>query len=694
VIVSRFLSPKLWMGSISAVAVGLLVFDDLRPRGPGPLSTVHDRHPDLDSRGDCQSCHGEGDQTMANACTECHSEIEAHIQGALGLHGTLESLVASQCALCHSDHHGGSFQLVNDRSFAIAGVSNREEFDHNLIGFDMQGGHLDVVCNQCHENANKEVLEPGEHRYLGLSSSCDSCHSDPHEGRMGRECSSCHGQESFDLLSEFDHSDIFSLRGAHATASCFDCHEPDSANSVEELASYDANPSARQCVRCHETPHSREFSTGIASMLGLLPGNSCSECHDPSDASFHELGVTLTPEQHAETGFALDHPHASLACADCHDPDAGGFEERHPGRAATECASCHEDPHAGQFATGPFSKGCLECHSDMAFDPHQFTAKEHAQTGMALTGSHLALECEACHAVDSRSGVRHFNGTAKDCSACHSDAHVGFFEKHGLEQTSSVATDCSQCHGTEAFGGKETRAFDHGQWTGFPLQGAHAQNNCSSCHTRSGTPNEDGRHLGFVHDHYGSAGGCVDCHEDPHGGRFDRPRMPKEIDGREGCARCHVETSFRLFDNGFRHAKWTGFALDGSHADLSCASCHEPLKKRTPDGRTWNRAHGRACADCHLDPHAGQFSLEGKADCSVCHEPEGDFLDLQFDHDRDTPFALDRAHEKVECSACHRSESIDGVRAVRYKPMGSECVDCHGVTKSRLRPSGGGKERK
>jgi len=52
-----------------------------------------------------------------------------------------------------------------------------------------------------------------------------------------------------------------------------------------------------------------------------------------------------------------------------------------------------------------------------------------------------------------------------------------------------------------------------------------------------------------------------------------------------------------------------------------------------------------------------------------------------FDHQRDSRFALDANHAKLECSACHRpSPTADGRTAIRFKPLGTECADCHGVT--------------
>jgi hypothetical protein len=46
-----------------------------------------------------------------------------------------------------------------------------------------------------------------------------------------------------------------------------------------------------------------------------------------------------------------------------------------------------------------------------------------------------------------------------------------------------------------------------------------------------------------------------------------------------------------------------------------------------------------------------------------------------FDHST-TRFALDGAHVSVSCGACHTPSATDG--AVRYRPLGTSCEDCHG----------------
>jgi hypothetical protein len=138
-----------------------------------------------------------------------------------------------------------------------------------------------------------------------------------------------------------------------------------------------------------------------------------------------------------------------------------------------------------------------------------------------------------------------------------------------------------------------------------------------------------------------------------------------------------VETSFRTFPKGFDHGRWTGFVLDGKHLEAACSACHTPLRKADRFGRTWGRAKSAACADCHADPHAGQFVIEGRIDCARCHRSAAAFKTLAFRHNFDSRFPLGKAHANVACDACHKPTRIGDTVVVRYRPVPRECADCH-----------------
>jgi hypothetical protein len=208
--------------------------------------------------------------------------------------------------------------------------------------------------------------------------------------------------------------------------------------------------------------------------------------------------------------------------------------------------------------------------------------------------------------------------------------------------------------------------------------GAHAQSACTVCHVPRAERDAAGRLFGRVEENFGAFEGCATCHEDPHGGRFDVARLPADVEGRTDCARCHGESSFRSLARDFEHGFWTGFALAGAHAEARCSACHAPLPGPGAEGRTLAFAAGPDCADCHEDPHAGQFADEfGRSDCRRCHDSRPADL-LSFDHERDARFALGDAHRALACDACHPRVVQEDLAFVRYRPLGTECADCHG----------------
>jgi len=675
--------PRLWIGAVSAAAVVWFVVQAVGLRAaPGPLAAVHARVPELAGRFGCSQCHGGFTRGMTASCLECHAEIEAQLAAGTGLHGTVES---GKCAQCHSEHHGEPFAMVNRLSFARAGVSDPGAFDHDLVGFAMAGAHLDLACSDCHEHADAAVLPEGAHRFLGLEQGCASCHDDPHEGRMAFACADCHHQESFAEPIYTAHDELLLLAGAHAGLDCRACHDAGDPRALEKLGRGGAL-APRQCTDCHESPHRAEFVTAVAGLVSMPAGASCVSCHRPDHTTFRDPRLDVTAAQHACSGFTLDAPHDGLACADCHDPEPlATFADRFPGRGAGDCRRCHADPHGGQFDTGPFAgEQCSACHERTRFVPHAFTADLHARAAMPLDGRHAELRCEACHELSDGGGPRLFHGTPSRCELCHEDPHRGFFDPHAEALAGTPRGTCARCHGTESFSEIEPGAFDHGAWTGFALAGAHAQAACESCHRRLPEPDPLGRTFGVASVVFGPVGGCVSCHADPHDGAFDDPRRPSEVAGRRGCARCHVETSFRVVRDEFDHGRFTGFALDGRHAMIGCAACHPTSARPDEIGRTRGHAAGTRCADCHEDPHAGQFRHRGRVDCRRCHRSSASFAELTFNHNL-TRFPLDDAHREVACSACHRPALIGEKEVVRYRPLGTDCADCHGDQKRPIR---------
>lgn len=763
-------SLKTTIAILSILLVFSIAWFDVEQPSPGPLSPTHAKVLELQGRDGCITCHGSGPKELASSCLACHEPVEVQLEKQRGIHGKLSGIEQMQCGVCHPEHFESTSAHLVDFSFSQAELEQLADFQHQTVDFHLDGRHNDLQCVDCHQNATAETLEKGGERFIAETQDCISCHDDPHEGAMQRGCADCHGQEhAFENLEYFPHDLGFPLHGSHGDLDCTACHKKDSSYSVEALSDrFDTQP-WRTCVQCHDSPHSAGFlAESPKPPAANLPSlDQCVLCHSESHQEFFGEEVVWEDRWHAASGFALEAPHADLSCTECHGERTSihDFDLRYPGRKEVDCASCHNDPHQGQFDHEPYlEKGCLSCHRQDAFQPHEFDVEFHNKVSFLLEDSHAQTECIACHGLAdaAKEDSRIFHNTKQECSACHknvhsdsfdetqgacaqchqatqfpdltkefdheawtkfpltqghaeqnceacharspepnadgrtlglvsllhpgtpesclgchADVHLGSFDAPGLPTSLEDRMGCARCHSTESFTALHPNSFDHDQWTTMPLDGAHAQAECISCHG-AGT---DQSRLGKVKDHFqGDPAQCTTCHQDPHEGDFDAPHLRPTVFGRDGCVRCHQTTSFQQIEaDAFHHGTWTGFDLRGAHFDAACISCHSPNPPSKERERRMARAVGKDCTDCHSDPHAGQFMEHGQQDCLRCHDANTEsFLIPQFDHLELTNFKLDQDHARLACVDCHKPATTErGETITRYRPLGTSCSDCH-----------------
>lgn len=700
------LHPRVLIVFFSSLAVFSMAVVDVGRSSPGPLSEVHQRESQLAGRFGCNDCHGGWRQSMAQACLECHGNVEHQLGAMTGFHGTLPKALANECGRCHSDHHGADFGLIQEQSFVLAGFESSAAFDHDAVGFEMRGTHLELACTECHPNAEVGVLAQGEQRFGGLSSNCATCHEDTHEPTLGTRCDKCHVQEDFTSLEFPDHDRYLALVGGHGNLDCRTCHGESDEHSLE--AHVGQKLPGRNCKSCHSSPHAERFELSLAAQMTTARGQICIACHREEHTDFGSSLDFVTARQHSASGFDLAEPHADQDCAVCHDPALSHYDERYPGRSAESCAQCHADPHGGQFEEvyalngEPGATDCRRCHSATHFEPHGFDQVAHAQTRLELKGAHAEAECATCHSdvqLEASGEVRQFMGTELTCEGCHSDPHRGLLERDAVHDAMDfgVQGHCAACHESVSFKATDRELFDHGDFAGFELLGAHAQADCQSCHPESTEADELGRRFGFAGGSFERVGGCADCHSDPHGGVFDQGQHVEDTGEITGCARCHTESSFRLLRDPFDHGAWTGFVLEGLHAEASCTDCHAPIDPEAHGGRSMAEAQGGTCQDCHATPHRTQFlgspielaQLGGHTfesrDCASCHSDSEAWHAQGFDHDALARFALGESHAEVGCAACHAIEIDEVGTFTRYRPMASDCRDCHGFESGDLR---------
>lgn len=643
-------------GGTILVVVIVALWDSSERVSPGPLHASHAAVLELAGSDGCAECHGEKDESMSTACMSCHELIVAQMRAGSGLHGALAEAVVDDCGDCHFEHSNGAVALVSEHAFLRADAGDPRFYDHHHIpDYALDGVHALIECSDCHESADAAFLRKGQRRFNGLTTACMSCHEDVHAGEFGADCASCHGQDRpFDLVAEFDHDARFPLVGGHQQA-CTACHEPHTAFGVATLQ---AEPPERYrtCGECHESPHGEAMTR----LFGTP--EDCADCHAPVTESFVGDAAGMTMAAHAAIGFPLADAHADVQCQDCHGAPDFAFSERYPGRRLDDCAACHEDPHDRQFDLGPTRGRCAACHSGSHFTPSRFDVDDHAATDFPLEDAHLEVACADCHEAGADDEIVRYAETPTECAACHEDPHVGQFDG------GATRGDCASCHGGVQF---TPSAFDleHHEDTIFPLHGGHEAVGCDRCHPR--VTREGREFTQFVP----TATACAECHEDAHDGLFDQPELPRDVGGREGCTRCHSADEPRFagvhFDAG-EHELWTEYPLIGAHVEAECTGCHKPGNDPDPRRRSFGRA-SRVCADCHDDSHGSQFEIDGVTDCARCHDPHA-FKIAEFDHDG-TAFPLDETHRVVACDRCHRA---DRRGIVRYRPLGTECQDCHG----------------
>ncbi len=515
------------------------------------------------------------------------------------------------------------------------------------------------LCLSCHEPiAQRLERRRGLHARPEYAA-CETCHIEHH----GREFELIFWGEGGE--AGFDHRLTGQpLIGAHATLSCRQCHRPENLVEAEKLVAGGTDLSrtflglSGNCRDCHEDEHRDQFK-----------GKSCLQCHNQNSWR------PASRFDHDATQFALTGQHLKVDCITCHfslEPPA----ERplqYAGIHSGSCASCHNDPHQGRLGNE-----CASCHNTNGWRAVQSSKIDHDRTRFPLRGEHRTVACKGCHTEGQWLKV----GSFDSCSSCHQDAHLGQFR--GREDGGS----CESCHDEEGFSPAHFSIADHAR-SRFALTGAHLAVPCIFCHVE--LPAEEIARL--VEPRWRSpvtagqaaarrfrfAGlGCLDCHRDPHATGAPKGAVSTPVKGAftdADCLACHGEESWR--EVSFDHST-TDFKLVGAHRTAGCTQCHASSQGEGEAVSLPFSGAETTCEGCHEDPHWGQFVSAGEPQqCSECHSTEAWALTL-FDHNRDSSYMLEGAHTDVACGGCHVAEQRDGVEFIRYKPLASECTDCHG----------------
>ncbi len=449
---------------------------------------------------------------------------------------------------------------------------------------------------------------------------------------------------------------------------CAKCHYAFNKNKQNDL-----------CLNCHkDAAEDLNAGQGLHGKSAIVKEKQCNFCHpDHKGRKFDITSLEISSFNHALTDFALvgAHARAAVSCQTCHLP---GKKYRD---APKDCLGCHakNDIHKGQLGAD-----CVSCHKETFWNETYF---DHKKTRFPLEGKHRQADCNACHVNES------YKNTPIECLACHliNGEHAG-----------AEKNNCSQCHGVEEW---KNPVYDHKKNTKFALEGRHFELKCDSCHRNNSFFNRD--KTGKM---------CLDCHktDDVHKGKngakceschsavnwkqvnFEHNRDSQfKLSGRHiglQCAVCHKDNSGKMKigiacyichkkndihkgqqgtscelchgDSGWKEEikfdhDLTGFPLIGLHAVVACGECHLSSAFKDAD---------KSCVSCH---RLNDFHKETLGEnCEKCHNPNGWKL-WEFDHNTQSTYKLDGAHEGVECQSCHQRPMGKDVQ------LSSSCYSCH-----------------
>jgi hypothetical protein len=296
----------------------------------------------------------------------------------------------------------------------------------------------------------------------------------------------------------------------------------------------------------------------------------CAFCHSAEAWSPARVSARF---DHAKKGFALVGAHSQAACRSCHASlDFRG--------AASSCTSCHEDIHRGELGSD-----CARCHTPRNFLDRSVMARSHRLTRFPLSGTHLTVDCEACH-TPAPQGRMAFVNVPTQCVACH---QVQFQAARNPDHvTVGFPETCQECHAPTTW---SAARFNHESF-GFALTGMHRSLTCEQCHGSGG----------FT----GASAACASCHQQDYDATADPNHLAASFP--TTCQTCHTTSG------------WTGAAFNHSwfrlpHRDADCADCHTSpanyavfvctnchtqsetdREHRERSGYTWDSA---ACYRCH-----------------------------------------------------------------------------------------------
>ncbi len=344
-------------------------------------------------------------------CGKCHPQVTDNKYNNHPSFSKYTHLEYQNCVNCHQDVHNNKFGPNCESCHNTAGwkTVNRNQFDHNRTSFPLKGKHITTACEQCHL--------PGMPIKINQYDRCVDCHTDYHKNQFTKiehigNCEQCHTEQGFTpaLFTIEKHNSLnFHLEGSHKAVPCIACHKKtNTGTDYETIQFYYPD---KKCSSCHKDPHNGQVNK-------FTTKQGCEACH--SVASWYTINF-----DHNQTKFALEGRHKNVSCVQCHvEEDLSNYKTYAFVNLASDCQSCHNDVHLGQFredrlVDGKNHTNCDRCHTPANWIAEKF--EHNRDASFKLDGAHQSVPCNDCHKELSLKGnnFRLYKPLRSDCKFCH-----------------------------------------------------------------------------------------------------------------------------------------------------------------------------------------------------------------------------------------------------------------------------------
>src|SRR5882757_9388600 len=543
-------------------------------------------------------------------------------------------------------------------------------FDHLSTGFELDGVHRDLPCEQCHLNA----VFKGTPRNCGLCHITGSVYNATPKTQThiqsSNNCVACHNTISFRPDVHFDHREVM--------GACVSCH-----NGTIAQGKGPTHPQTSDaCDACHTVMSWNPPKSVDHTQIPLAVQGFCIICHNGTSA----------------TGKNKGHIATSLECGDCHLTTTWlGANFDHTG-IKTGCFSCHNGVKAvgKQGNHMPTSTTCEACHTTgIGTAAPSWVPSGFAHTQMSVT------TCATCHSGTVKITTGFVSGAptnhlplktgagAPDCNLCHGNTPTAetwtvLVASIATLHTGWTSTNCLQCHAGSTFAGVPAPYIPMtisgiSPTKKAPLVPPHipilAGADCSACHGNAYTAGGFGPATAMNATRHGAVSTTCDiCHDTGKsfyvgGGTPLQLRPANHISSNDprmatgDCGVCHTTTD------------WTSNAMPAGHmpnpSNLPCVTCHSSA----PNDYT------AATLAANSVLHTGVAG-----NCGLCHGNNVAALTWANNYTpKDallTPLHIPYLSGS-DCSSCHAANYVTGgfgptsMSAAKHAFVPTACDSCH-----------------